>query len=403
MKDAFKGVKVVGFTFAGTGNSVMRVLGMHGATIVRVESKNRPCNLRTAGPFRDNKPGINRSGFYAIVNNDRYSLGLDLKHPKARQVLDKLIGWADIVVENFAPGTLDRMGLGYKAISALRPDIIMLSISSQGQTGPHYQMASYGPVITGYAGIANLCGWPDRGPAMVDQSYPDWIVPAYATTALIAALDYKRRTGKGQFLDASNIEPAIHWVAPAILDYTANKNIQTRKGNSVPDAVPHNAYRCKGDDSWCAIAVTSETEWKSFCKVIGKAKLATDPRFATLADRKKNEAPLDRMVDEWTVNFTSGEVMEKMQAAGVPAGQVKSVQGICEDPQLNHRGYFHTLHHSEIGDYEVVAPSYILSRTPAELRLPAPCLGEHTEYVCRELLNMPDEEFTGLLIDGVFE
>jgi len=403
MGEALSGIKVVGFTYAGTANMTMRSLGMHGATVVRVESISRPCNLRTGFPFRDNKPGLNRSGYYAMYNNDRYSLGLDLKHPKARHVLDRLIQWTDVVVENFSPGTLDKLGLNYEAIRAIKPDVIMLSISSQGQTGPHYLMPSYGPTLSAYVGHTHLCGWPDRGPCMVDQSFPDFIAPAFASATLIAALDYKRRTGKGQYIDASNVEPAVHWIAPAILDYTANKHIQTRKGNSLPYAAPHNAYRCKGEDSWCVIAVTSETEWTDFCKAIGKMELADDQMFATLLDRKRNEARLDHIVEEWTINFTADEVMDKMQAAGVPAGKVHSLQGIVEDPQLRHRDYYRSLQHPEIGEYEALTPSYILSRTPAELRLPFPCLGEHTEYVCRELLGMPDEEFAELLIDNVFE
>ena len=403
MEGALSGIKVVGFTYAGTANMTMRILGMHGATVIRVESKSRPCNLRTGFPFRDNKPGLNRSGYYAMYNNDRYSFGLDLKHSKARQVLDRLIQWADVVVENFSPGTLDRLGLGYEAIRALKPDIIMLSISSQGQTGPHYLMPSYGPTLAAYVGHTHLCGWPDRGPCMIDQSFPDFIVPAFAAVALIAALDYKRRRGKGQYIDSSNVEPAVQWIAPVILDYTANKRVQTRTGNSVPNAAPHNAYPCKGEDSWCVIAVTSETEWANFCKVIGKVELANEPMFATLLDRKRNEAELDRIIEEWTVNLTASEVMDKMQAAGVPAGKVHSLQGVVEDRQLRHRGYFRILHHPEIGDYEALAPSYVLSRTPAELRLPFPCLGEHTEYVCRELLGMPEKEFIELLTDNVFE
>ncbi len=403
MEGALKGIKVVGFTYAGTANAVMRILGMHGATVVRVESKSRPCNLRTGFPFRDNIPGINRSGYYATYNNDRYSLGLDLKHPKARRVLDRLIPWADVVVENFSPGTLDKLGLGYEAIKALKPDIIMLSISSQGQTGPHTIMPSYGPVLTGFVGHAHLCGWSDRGPCLIDQAFPDWIVPAFSTTALIAALDYKRRTGKGQYIDASNVEPSIQWIAPAILDYTVNKRVQNRNGNKSSYASPHNAYRCKGEDIWCVIAVTSEAEWKNFCKAIGKSRLAKDRRFVTLLGRKKNEAELDRIVEEWTINLTADEVMQKLQSAGVPAGKVNSLQGVFEDPQLNHRGYYRILHHPEIGDYEALTPSYTLSRTPAELRLPYPCLGEHTEYVCRELLGMSDEEFTGLLVENAFE
>ena len=403
MSGALSGVNILGFTYAGTANFVMRVLGMHGATVVRVESHTRPCNLRLATPFKDGKPGINRSGFYAMANNDRYSIALNLKHPKAPSVSERLIRWADVVFENFTPGTLNKIGLGYKDISTLKPDIIMISISSQGQTGPHSSVASYGPQLQALTGHVNLTGWPDRGPCQIDQSYPDFITPSYAAIAVIGALIHKRRTGKGQYIDCSNLEPSVQWVAPAILDYSVNKHVMMRNGNRVPSAAPHNSYPCKEDDSWCAIAVTNDKEWASFCMVIGKPELKDDPKFTTLPARKSNEEELDRIVADWTINYTATEVTEKMQAAGVSSGKVQSFKDIVSDKQLRHRNYFRPLEHPELGWYDAYAPSYILSRTPAELRLPAPCLGEHTEFVCRELINMSDEEFVELLTDNLFD
>jgi benzylsuccinate CoA-transferase BbsF subunit len=307
------------------------------------------------------------------------------------------------VVENFTPGTLDKIGLGYKDVSVLKPDIVMLSISSQGQTGPHSSVASYGPQLQALTGHVNLTGWSDRGPCQIDQSYPDFITPAYAVIALIGALVYRERTGKGQYIDCSNLEPSVQWVAPALLDYSANQHIQTRNGNKVLFAAPHNAYRCKGNDSWCGIAVTTEEEWSSLCTVIGKPELKGDPRFATLLDRKKNEEELDGIVSSWTAKYTAEEVMQKLQAEKVSAGKVQTFKDIFADPQLRHRNYFVPLNHPEMGVYEAYAPSYILSETPAELRLPAPCMGEHTELVCKELLKMSDEEFIELLGESLFE
>lgn len=399
----FDGIKVVGFTYAGTANMTMRVLGMYGATVVRVESETRPCNLRVSGPFKDNKPGLNRSAYYAMYNNDRYSLGLDMKHPKSRLILDRLCRWADIVVENFSPGTVDRLGLDYEAVRKIKPDTVYLSISGQGQTGPHYMIPSYGTQLQALTGHTNLCGWPDRGPCQIDQSYPDFIAPAYATIALIGALLYKRKTGKGQYIDLSNLEAAVSWLAPVVLDYTVNHRVQGRVGNAAPSAAPHNAYRCKGDDTWCVIAVTSDDEWLRLCQVMGNASLASDSRFSILLSRKKNEAELDRIIEAWTINFTPEEVMEKLQAAGVPAGKVQTCKDIMVDPQLRYRNYFVPLPHEEIGEYEALNTSYILSRTPSELRLSFPRLGEHTEYVCKELLGLSDDEFVDLLVDNVFK
>ena len=402
-RKAFEGIKVFGITYAGTANITMRSLGMHGATVVRVESFSRPCNLRVAGPFKDNKPGINRSGYYAGVNNDRYSLALDLKHTKASLVLKRLVQWADIFVENFTPGAMERVGVGYKAVKEINPQIIMLSISQQGQTGPHRFIAGYGPLLQGLTGHDHLTGWPDRGPVLIGQSYPDFIAPPYGTAAIMAALDYRERTGQGQYIDLSNYECAVHWLAPAILDYVANGRIQRRRGNEVDNAAPHNVYRCRGEDRWCAIAVFTESEWIAFCGVIGNPTWTKEPKFLTLTERKKNEAELDAHIEEWTKEHTPEEIMRLMQKAGVSAGKVQNCQEVVEDPQIKHREYFRTLNHAEMGPYQTSAPSYKLSKTPAELKMPFPSLGEHTEYVCREILGMPEEEFVELLLDKVFE
>lgn len=402
-KKALEGIKVFGITYAGTANITMRSLGMHGATVVRVESLSRPCNLRVAGPFKDNKPGINRSAYYAGVNNDRYSLALNLKHPKAGLVLKRLVQWADIFIENFTPGAMERVGMGYKAVKEINPQIIMLSISQQGQTGPHRFIAGYGPLLQGLTGHDHLTGWPDRGPVLIGQSYPDFIAPPYATAAIIAGLDYRERTGKGQFIDLSNYECAVHWLAPAILDYVANGRIQHRRGNQVDNAAPHNVYRCRGEDAWCAITVFTESEWIVFCQVIGNPAWTKEPKFITLTERKKNGTELDAHIEEWTKEHTPEEVMTLMQRAGVSAGKVQSCQEVVEDPQIKHREYFRTLDHAEMGPFPYSAPSYKLSKTPAELRMPFPSLGEHTEYVSREILGMPEEEFVDLLIDKVFE
>jgi len=341
--------------------------------------------------------------WYALYNNDRYSLALNMKHPKASRVIRRLVEWADIFVENFTPGAMERLGLGYEAVREINPSIIMLSITLQGQTGPHRLLAGYGSLLQGLTGHDYLTGWPDRGPVLIDQSYPDFIAPPLASAALIAALRYRQRTGKGQYIDLSNYESAIHWLAPVILDYTVNGRVQKRRGNSVDNAAPHGAYPCRGDDAWCAIAVYTDEEWAAFCQVLGNSSWTSEPRFFTFSGRKDNEAELDKHVAEWTINFTPEEVMEKMQRAGVSAGKVQTCEDVVNNPQIKHRNYFRTLEHAEIGAYENYAPSYILSKTPAEVRLPFPLLGEHTESVCRELLGMPEEEFVELLLDEVFK
>lgn len=402
-RQVFEGLKAVGFVYAGVGTMLLRILANHGATTVRVESMTRVDNVRVAAPYKDNVPGINRSFYFNWPNADRYSLQLNLKHQRSSEVTRRLVAWADVLVENFSPGVMASWNLSYDEVKKINPDIIMISLSQMGQTGPHKQLAGYGPLLQGLAGFVNLTGWPDRAPVLVDRSYPDLIAPRYGAIAVMAALDYRRRTGDGQYIDVSQYETSIEWLAPTILDYTVNHRIQTRMGNKIPYAAPHGAFRCKGDDRWCVIAVFTDSEWEAFCKVIGNPPWTRKAKFSTLSVRKQNEDELNKRVEEWTVNHPAEEVMMMMQKAGVKAGIVQTVEDVVEnDPQLKYRNYFWKLNHPEMGGTLYVRPSYLLSKTPAQLRMPAPCLGQHTEYVCKELLGMSEDEYTELLIDDVF-
>ena len=396
-------VKVVGFTAAGVGNIVMKTMAEHGATCVRVESVLRPCILRTAQPFKDGKPGINCGAYFAIYNNGLLSISLNMKHVKTPQVTGRLFEWADVVVENYSPGTMASWGIGYEQVKKVKPDIIMISLSHQGQTGPHQGIPGYGPQLQGVAGLAHLTGYPDHPPSLIGMSYPDFIAPPFGVTAIVAALDYKRRTGKGQYIDASEYEDTLMYLQPVLLDYQVNKRTWTRDGNKVPSAAPHSAFRCKGDDQWCVIAVTTDGQWQAFCDALGEPDWTKFAKFATLRGRKQNEDELNKLVNRWTGDFTPREVMDKLQAAGVPAGAVQNSGEVVQDPQHNARGYFQILDHPEIGPHEYARSNFVLSETPGELKRPAPLLGEHTEYVCRELLNMPSEEFDQLLVEDVFQ
>ncbi len=398
----FEGLKIVGLVTAGVGPQVMRVFSQFGATAVRVESITKLDIGRVIAPYKDNVPGINRAGYMAVPNQNLYSLALDMNHPKSRQVVQRLINWADVVVENFRPGQLAKWKLSYDDIKKTKPDMIMLSLSQQGQTGPFRMMAGYGGHLQGLVGFVNLTGWPDRSPCLVDRSYPDQIGPHFGVSALIAALDYKRRTGKGQYIDISQYEACLQFLSPVLLDYTVNNRVQTRTGNRNDLAAPHGAYRCQGEDRWCAIVVSKDTEWKAFCRVIGSPPWAQEPRFNSLKARKENEDELNHLVEEWTIQHTAEDVMKMMQDAGVPAGLVRIASEVIENcPQLKHRHYFWYVQHPEMGKVINLRVGYLLSKTPAQIRTTAPCLGEHTEFVCKELLGIPEDEYVDLLVADV--
>ena len=399
---ALEGIKVVDFSWVFAGPLITAYLGDYGAEVIKVESHSSIDLTRVSSPYKDGITGVNRSGGFPVANNSKYGITLNLKHPQASEIVKRLIIWADIVVENFAVGKMEKLGLSYGELTKMNPKIIMLSATIQGQTGPRSTFAGYGWNTVALTGIGNLTGWTDRSPVGTLQAYPDSVVPWFGVVAILAALDHRRRTGKGQYIDISQYETTSHILAPLLLDYTSNDRVATRAGNQCPYAAPHAVYRCQGDDRWCAITVFDETQWAAFCRVLGSPVWTRDKKFASLQARKENGKELNRLAEEWTVNHTAEEVMALMQQAGVPAGVVKTNKEMFEDPQLEHRGYFQTVEHSEMGQILHQAWPIRLSESQTKIR-PAPCLGEHNEYVSTKILGLSDQEFVDLLSAGVFE
>jgi benzylsuccinate CoA-transferase BbsF subunit len=259
-------------------------------------------------------------------------------------------------------------------------------------------------VLVPIAGLPNFIGWPGKEPLPVGVSaYTDCISPRYAAAALIAALDHRNKTGKGQMIDMSQFEAAISFILPGLLEVGVSGKEPERIGNASPDAAPHGVYPCKGTDRWCAIAVSSEEEWRNLCLEIEKPELVKEPRFNSLKNRKQNEDELNKIVGAWTINYAPEEVMARLQKAGVAAGVVENTADILNDPQLNKRNIFWKMPHSEMGEFTHLGQSFQLSKTPAKAYSPAPLLGEHTEQVCTGMLGMSDEEFISLMQEGVFE
>jgi benzylsuccinate CoA-transferase BbsF subunit len=252
--------------------------------------------------------------------------------------------------------------------------------------------------------LPNFIGWPDKEPLPAGiAAYTDCISPRFASAALIAALDYRNKTGKGQRLDLSQFETAIYFVVPGVLEYLSSGREPAKRGNSSPYAAPHGVYPCKGDDRWCAIAAFDDREWACLCREMAKPECIEDPRFSTLMARKRHEDEVNRLIANWTSNLTPEDVMVKLQAVGVPAGVVKNGADLYDDPQLRSRNIYWPMEHAEMGLFTHLGQSFELSKTPAQPYTPSPLLGEHTEYVCREMLDMPDEEFINLFQEGVFD
>lgn len=403
MPGVFDGIKVLDFTWVIAGPLSTKYLSDHGATIIRVEYRAHPCHVRTSPPWTSGALEIDHSAYFALYNANKLSLSLNTNHPRAKEVLKRLVSWADIVAENFVPGIMERWGLGYEDLKKIKPDIIMYRAAGYGQTGPYSSLKGTGVNFVGPSGFAHLTGWAGREPCQPYGPYTDVIAPKFGASMLIAALDYRRRTGKGQMLDLAQYEAAINFLVPPLLACVSSGNITDKRGNLDSLACPHAAYPCRDEDSWCVIAVSTGEEWKDFCCVIGNPALSNDERFVTLAARKENETDLDKLVAEWTIQHTAEEITVLMQKQGVPAFKVQTCKDLYEDPQLSHRGHFVHLDHKIMGPITHLNQPFKLSKTPAEIKRPAPCLGQDTEHVCLDILGMSQSEFDELLIDGVFD
>ncbi|UCG84315.1 MAG: CoA transferase [Dehalococcoidia bacterium] len=401
-KYALKGLKVVDFSWVFTGPIVTKYLGDHGAEVIKIESATRPDGTRVFTPFKDGILGLNRSGVFANYNSSKYSININLREPRGKEIVHKLVERADIVLETFGPGTMKKLDLDYDRLQQVKSDIIMLSMSMVGQYGPHSDQPSFGQVLQATNGFVHLLGWPDRPPCLPVAAYTDFIAPWYVLIALMSALDYRRRTGKGQYIDLAMLECSVHPASPVVMDYAVNSRVQNRMGNRNPMAAPHGVYPCKGKERWCAIAVFNDREWRGLCKVMGNPEWTESSKFDTLLHRKENVEELDKLMGKWTRNFTPEEIMARLQLAGVAAGVVQTGEDMVDhDPQLRHRDHFEVLEHAEMGTHISERPPFRLSRTPSEPQRPFPSFGEHTEYVAKEILGMGDEEFAELIGAGV--
>jgi len=402
-KKVFEGIKIIDFGWAIAGPLTLKYLADYGATVICVESFQRPDLLRTATPYKDEVAGVDRAGYFAYFAANRYSISLNLNKPNGQDIARKLVAWADVVADSHRPGVMERWKLGYDDVVKIKPDIIMIRNSNQGLTGPAATHPGLGNHINGLAGIVNLVGWPEQEPISLMVAYSDYLVPHFAAAALIGALDYHRKTGKGQLLDISQFEVSLQLLLPALINYSINGSEEKLKGNSCDYAAPHGAFRCKGDDRWCVISVFNDLEWQAFCSVIGKPDWSKEPEFSNLRGRKENEAQLNSLIEQWTMQHEAEEVMRLLQKAGVAAGVVQNAKDLYDDIQLKERECFWIANHKELGKFTHLGQPSRLSKTPAKLHRAAPCLGEHTEYVCRELLGMSEEEYDECIIEGIFE
>jgi crotonobetainyl-CoA:carnitine CoA-transferase CaiB-like acyl-CoA transferase len=390
------GIRVADFTWVWAGPFCTLQLAHLGAEVIRVETSTRICVTRLLPPFSEFEPGPNRSGYFNQYNQGKQSIALDLKRPEAVAVARRLCAASDIVVENFAAGVMERMGLGYEVLRGLRPDVIMIALSGYGATGPDSDKVSYGPAQVPLSGMSSVTGYRGAPPMHVGISYGDPTGGLHGAVAVLAALLHRARTGEGQYIDLSQWETSMAVLPDAITSWTMNGVQPQRDGNRHPGMAPHGVFRAAGDDRWLALAVEDDAAWARFAAAIGRPELAHDPRWATLAARKANEDELETLVTAWTSTRTPEDATAFLQAAGIGAFVAATNRDLAEDPHLNARGFFAELPHPEVGTRKHVGVPWRMSASDCRVRAAAPCLGADTDRVLRDVCAYSDAEIAAL-------
>ncbi|MEO6397180.1 MAG: CoA transferase [Tepidiformaceae bacterium] len=409
------GLRVADFSWFGAGPIGGQTLATFGAEVIRIESEAKLDSLRLAAPFALNPDGTpkssyNVSGYFNNFNAGKLSMQLNLNLRKGQELAYRLIEKSDIFLTNFTPRVIEKWNLRYEQLAAINPRLIAAYAPMQGLEGPHRDFLGFGAVLTPVTGISHMSGFANRPPFGVGSNYPDYVInPGHTCIAILAALRYRNRTGKGQRVELPQIESVVNGLGTAVADYLANGTIQVRGGNRNPLAAPHGAFPCMEDtesvgstDRWIAFACYDEAQWQQLCRVLDRADLAADERFSTVAARKSNEDELEAALGASTTRWRAEELMTALQANGFPAGVVQNAQDMLDrDPHMKARGYYHYLDHPETGRAAYDGPSASLSATPGRHRAPAPLLGEHTFEVCERVLGLDMDEIGTLLAEGV--
>ncbi len=401
---ALAGTRVVEIGFAAAGPLVGKYLANHGAEVIHVESRTAPDVFRaTYPPFKDNKPGPDRAGMFAFYNDGKRGVTVNLKHPRGVEIVRGLIARSDVLIESFPAGTMAKRGLGYEALAAENPGLVMLSSCNQGQTGPHARHPGYGSQLTCLAGFVHLLGEPGESPVILYGPYIDYIAVGYGVIAVLAALARRRSTGRGTYIDLSQYEAGLQFMGPALLEHQLNGTIPTRDGDRDTVAVPHGVYPCAGVDRWVALSVWSDGEWSALRHALGDPAWSREDGWRPVEGRRARQAELDRRIAEWTAARDRDEIVATLRGAGLGVAPVLTIGELFQDEQLTHRAFFRGLPHPVMGTVHCISAPFTLSATPSRQERAGPMLGADNDFVFGGILGLGAEERAALVRDGVFD
>ncbi|MBI4307689.1 MAG: CoA transferase [Chloroflexi bacterium] len=368
-----------------------------GAEVIKVEAVQRLDGWRGAlAGHTGSQRTYETSPVFNALNRNKLGLTLNLNSREGATIFRRLVTMSDVVCENYSARVMGQFGLDYPSLRKLQPDIVMVSLSGFGRTGPCRDYVAFAATAEASSGIVALTGYPGGPPLMSGTILGDPVPGMFCALATASALEYRRRTGRGQWVDVSQVEAATWGITDALLEYQLTGRLPGRRGNRHPSLAPHDVYRCKGDDEWVAIAIATDEEWKRLCQVLARADLEANSRYASARARRRNEAALRVPIEEWTRQHDKFEAARILQEVGIAAGAVQNPADLLHDPHLEHRGYFQTLERREVGTHPYPAPVPSFADVPRQIRLPAPCLGEHRQWVLGDLLGLSSEYLADL-------
>lgn len=406
------GIRVLDFGWVAVGPVIGSLLAEMGAEVIKIESSRRLdyCRLLPPTPSVRREPpdgtpvaaDLDMVSMFHNYNRGKLGITVDLRHPGAPALLRRLVARSDVVLENFSPGVLRRIGLHYEALREVRPDLVMISCSAAGQDGPWSELKTFAPSLSSLAGLEVLIGYPgERVLGALAYGYADPSNAHHGALAVLAALWHRQRTGQGQYIDMSQLEATVGLTVEPLMDWFMNGRVWGRQGNDHLSMAPHGHYPCRGDDAWVSIAVEDDSAWTRLVAALGDVPWAREPRFATLAGRRAHLAELDARLAEWTRERTGWEATEILQRAGVAAFPVYGLDEQAADPHFQARGLMARPEHPRIGPMQVYAHPIKLGATPGAVTATAPMLGEHNDHVFRELLGLSAVEIERLRAEGV--
>jgi crotonobetainyl-CoA:carnitine CoA-transferase CaiB-like acyl-CoA transferase len=397
---ALEGIRVIDFGHVLAGPWCTMQLASLGAEVIKVETRARPDEQR-AQHGKGAVDNLEANSNFFEINLGKKSVSINLSTDAGKALAKKLVGTADIVLENMRPGVMAKLGLDYDELVKFKPELIMLSLSGFGATGPLRRYAAYNPCFTSVGGTSHLTGYAEKKPNTMTNSGGDARAGTAAVFATLVALKVRQETGKGQYIDSSSCEVINSMIGDQMMDYAMNRRSPKRHGNTDKVMAPHSVYRCSGPDQWISIAVGSDAEWQGVVRAMGSPVWAAEPIFATGEGRKAEEGRLNTLIAQWTADKSYVEAMHILQAEGVAATPSFKAEDLFSDPHVLARGQVQEVDHPVLGRRKTITPAYRMSETPPRIRGTAPSLGADNHYVLCELLGLSEDEMKRLADEQV--